>query len=109
MGYSMKLYSCQHCTDPETGERPYVFSDNELLKHNLEASVAAWQARYGEPIPPRRPAGRPRSQPQKRDAMVALRLTADELERLDDERGDQSRATYIRTKLFGNSERSRAS
>lgn len=101
VAYPVRLFLCQHCADPETGETPYAYSDNELLRSNIEAAQAAWQQRYGESIPPRKPAGRPRAQPQKRDATIALRLTADELERLDGERGEQSRAAFIRAKLFG--------
>ena len=99
--YTAQFWSCPGCRDPESGETPFVFADNELLDRNYAAAQAAWQQRYGEPLPVRRAPGRPREQPQRRDETIALRLTAGELEPLDAERGEQSRSAYIRAKLFG--------
>ena len=64
------------------------------MKANEAALAAAWQAKYGEDLPP---SGRPgRKTDNPRTERVAVLLTPEELERVDARRGARSRSQFLR-------------
>lgn len=42
------------CADPFTGEHPYRFADPKLMRLSDENARRAWEAKFGEPMPPPR-------------------------------------------------------
>jgi len=89
-------WSCSACTDPQTGQAPFVFTDAALGAINDELVRRAWQERFGEPLPTTR-RGRPTSNP--RTVRVPVLLTVNEAERLDELRGEVSRSEWLRRGL----------
>jgi len=87
-------WRCSRCTDPDSGQAPLEFVDAQLMKANEAALAAAWQAKYGEDLPP---SGRPgRKTDNPRTERVAVLLTPEELERVDARRGARSRSQFLR-------------
>jgi hypothetical protein len=85
------------------GEVPFRFEDAVLLKANDEAARAAWQAKFGEPMPPAtRPGRKPR---EPRTVRLTVLLTESEAERIDAERGDVPRADFVRQRVFSGTSR----
>lgn len=68
------------------------------MRLNDEAARAAWTEKFAEPMPP---AGRPgRKTRARRSAPVQVRLTEQERDRLERERGDLSLSAYVRSAVF---------
>ena len=88
---------CARCTDPETGEAPFVFVDLATMQANADAARAAWREKYGEEIPPPSRPGRKTDAPRIR--RVPVLLSDRELEELDRRRGDTPRGEYVRRAL----------
>lgn len=86
----------RHCADPFTGERPFRFADQPLLDWEQEQIRDAWQARFGEPLPPSERGTRPTP---LRNVRVPVMLTAAEAARLDEVRGDLTRSEDLRRTL----------
>jgi len=84
------------CADPADGSRPYQFSTLELMAWEDTQAAAAWQERFGEPMPAAQRARRPEEQ---RSVRVPVLLTPAEAERLDTLRGDRPRGEFLRQLL----------
>src|SRR4051812_44719749 len=50
------------CAAPADGSTPYQFSNFELMEWEEEHAAAAWQARFGEPMPAPQRSRRPDEQ-----------------------------------------------
>lgn len=94
--YLAQYWRCARCRDPETGEEPYLSADRTLLERNVQAAKDAWQAQFGEPLPPKGRPGRPPAGDAPRDKVVTIRMSRSELERIDRARGDRSRSDFLR-------------
>ncbi|MCK6501941.1 hypothetical protein L6R53_00810 [Myxococcota bacterium] len=84
------------CADPFDGAVPYQFSNLDLMQWEEQAAAAAWEARFGHPMPSPQRARRPEEQ---RTVRVPVLLTVAEAERLDELRGDRSRGEFLRQLL----------
>lgn len=84
------------CADPDDGTVPYRFSSLALMGWEEEQAEAAWQERFGEPMPPPQRARRPEEQ---RTVRVPVLLTPTEAERLDHLRGERPRGEFLRQLL----------
>ena len=94
MNVRLPFWVCDRCADPETGQPPLVFADAEVSEQQAVLIQAAWQEKYGEPLPPRQPPGR---KPEElKEERVQVLFTASELARLDRVRGEKSRSEFIR-------------
>lgn len=88
------IWECaSRCPDPADGTVPYQFTTFELMSWEEDRAREAWQARFGEPMPPSR---RARLPDEQRSLRVSLLLTPDEAERLDRLRGEMSRSEFLR-------------
>ncbi len=84
------------CADPADGSTPYQFSTLELMTWEEEQAAAAWQERFGEPMPAPQRSRRPDEQ---RTVRVPVLLTPAEADRLDKLRGDRPRGEFLRQLL----------
>lgn len=82
------------CPDPDQGLPPFRFADPPLMRVCDELLRAAWQARYGEQLPPSE--RRARRNREARDVRVPVLLTRSEMEALDAARGSSSRSDFLR-------------
>ena len=88
-----RLWSCERCRDPDTGEA-MRFVDPSLIEVNRALAEAAWRDHYGEPLPPGQKPGRKPAEPL--DERVIAMLSKAELARLDVARGERSRSEFLR-------------
>lgn len=88
-----KLWSCERCRDPDTGEA-MRFVDAALSDLNHALADAAWREHFGEPLPAGQKPGRKPAEPL--DERVVAMLSKAELARLDAARGDRSRSEFLR-------------
>lgn len=94
VAYVAKVWRCDRCADPSTGEPPLEFMDAQLIGANDAALASEWRAKYGEDIPASGRPGRPTD--ALKTERVAVLLTREELERLDARRGARSRSEFLR-------------
>lgn len=91
------VWQCaSNCGDPADGSTPYQFSTLDLMAWEEAQAGAAWQVRFGEPMPAPQRARRPDAQ---RTVRVPVLLTSAEAERLDTLRGDRPRGEFLRQLL----------
>lgn len=107
VAYEAQLWRCDRCGDPVTGTSPLEFVDAGLMHANDAALAAAWETKFGEPLPATGRPGRPADVP--RTERVAVLLTRDELARLDEARGTVPRSEFVRGLVAGGLRDRRAS
>jgi hypothetical protein len=90
------------CADPFSGERPFRFADQPLLAWEQEQIRDAWQARFGEPLPP---SERGKHPGPHRSVRVPVMLTPAEAARLDKLRGELTRSEFLRRAISGAGDR----
>jgi Ribbon-helix-helix protein, copG family len=88
-----KLWSCERCRDPDTGEA-MRFVDASLSGVNHALADDAWREHFGEPLPPGQKPGRKAAAPLE-ERVIAM-LSKSELARLDAARGERSRSEFLR-------------
>jgi hypothetical protein len=94
VSYEAQLWRCERCGDPVTGASPLEFVDAQLMRANDTALALAWREKFAEPLAA---TGRPgRRTDAAHTERVAVRLTPDELARVDEARGQTTRSEFVR-------------
>ena len=79
-------------------DEPFEVVTLKMAAANDDMLKKAWLKKYGEPVPARGRSGRPR-RAVRRTEMLGVPLTPAELAEVDERRGAESRASFVRALL----------